>query len=1119
MDKAKPLTVYKASAGSGKTFTLAVEYISLLVINPKNYEQILAVTFTNKATEEMKMRIISQLYGIWKRLESSHDYLKAVAAKTGLSEDSIIENAGIALTHLLHHYNYFRVQTIDAFFQNILRNLARELDLTANLRIDLNDQQVEEQAVDELIASLSDNSRLLQWIRDYIKRNIEDDRSWNVIGSIKTFGMNIFDDSYKKHSRSLDKLMKNEKFFSTFTQKLHRTKDLIQETLVKEAKQLYELFEKSGFDDASYFKYKLQGTLPSYLKKLSTTQVFDNSPIPPRVQAFIDNPQNMISASAPQQPLTDFATNQLIPVLTAFEEKRKKGWYECQSAHLTLRNLNQLRLLHAIDEVVNDINKATNRFQLSNTQSLLHALIKDSDTPFVFERIGAQLKHIMIDEFQDTSRIQWENFKLLLLDCLAQERSHSLIVGDVKQSIYRWRSGDWRLLNNIRQEFSEKQVKEEPLHTNYRSEQKIVNFNNAFFIEAVRKTMEELKSDEIAEANQLTKAYNPEELVQKPSHKDGKGYVKIELLPDTDYRENVMSSLLDAVDNLTERGITANEIAILVRVNGVIPEIAELFMRERPELHLVSDEAFRLDASLAVNMLVWALRALIHPDDMLTIATLARNYHLYILKDGMDDTAIFVDHPLSEALPEAFRNAELLRAMPFMDLVDKLYAIFSLSKIENQSAYVCAFYDIVSSHLQDHSSSIADFLQEWDNTYHKKSIQSDEVNGIRILSIHKSKGLEFNHVIIPFCDWELEKNDIIWCKQKTKDPYDKLPIIPVAFSKKQMQDTIYEEDYKEEHLQNVVDNMNLLYVAFTRASKSLFVLGKRMSKDKIKKKATLEATSINRSEILEETLPRLAESPIRPIPYGDNKSISLEGCILTGIEDAKTHLTFEWGDLSSTVQRTSTQAEQIKTSAQKNVFTEPEELHFVKVESFDKPVEFRQSNKSKEFVSGEDGDSNASSVSYIKLGSIMHELFSSIHTLEDVPCRLRELELEGILYDDYLSPTLLQQKIAIAMKNPQVSSWFSPKWKLYNECTILEKNPSTGEIQEHRPDRVMTDDRETIVVDFKFGKPRPEYHLQVKRYMSLLHRMGHQHVSGYLWYVLHNQVTEVALQEKGERPL
>ena len=219
------LTVYKASAGSGKTFTLASQYIRLLVENPQQYRSILAVTFTNKATEEMKMRILSQLYGIWKKLSDSADYTQHICQQLGYSPQVVSERAGKALHNLLHHYSYFRVSTIDTFFQSVLRNLARELELTANLRVELNDKQVEEQAVDELIQDLKNTDLLLQWILKYVMENIDEDRSWNVMGSIKNFGTTIFRDYYKEHSDALSKKMEEQGFFELYTQRLRQQMD------------------------------------------------------------------------------------------------------------------------------------------------------------------------------------------------------------------------------------------------------------------------------------------------------------------------------------------------------------------------------------------------------------------------------------------------------------------------------------------------------------------------------------------------------------------------------------------------------------------------------------------------------------------------------------------------------------------------------------------------------------------------------------------------------------------------------------------------------------------------------------------------------------------------------
>ena len=260
-----PLTVYKASAGSGKTFTLATEYISLLVENPMNYRTILAVTFTNKATEEMKMRILSQLYGIWKQLPDSDDYVKTVQKKTGLDTKVISERAGISLSNLLNNYNYFRVETIDTFFQSVMRNMARELDLTTNLRIGLNDYQVEELAVDQLIADLSTTDAMLQWILRYIMENISDDKSWNVIGQIKQFGRHIFSDAYKDVSRALEEKLAEPGFFDLYATRLRELRQSAEQRMKQFADTFFDILESEGLtvDD---FPYGKSGLCSFFLK-------------------------------------------------------------------------------------------------------------------------------------------------------------------------------------------------------------------------------------------------------------------------------------------------------------------------------------------------------------------------------------------------------------------------------------------------------------------------------------------------------------------------------------------------------------------------------------------------------------------------------------------------------------------------------------------------------------------------------------------------------------------------------------------------------------------------------------------------------------------------------------
>ena len=1067
----KPLVVYKASAGSGKTFTLATEYIKLLVQNPQSYRTILAVTFTNKATEEMKMRIISQLYGISRQLPDSDNYLKNIVGKTGLSEAQVRERAGDALHLLLHNYSYFRVETIDTFFQSVLRNLARELDLTANLRIGLNDIQVEEQAVDRLIDNLTHTDVMLQWILKYIMESIGDNQSWNIIGKVKQFGRTIFRDYYKEQSTTLQTKMHNEHFFEGYTKQMRDIRQDALEHMKAIGDEFFEALAAENLDikDLSNGRKGVAG----FFLKLQAG-VFDESIVGARVAECLNDASKWSSkTNERREAIVMSAEAVLQPILRRAFDERPRQWRLYKSADLTIRHLNQLRLLGSIEEKVRQLNEESNRFLLSDTQQLLHSLIQDSDSPFIFEKIGARLEHVMIDEFQDTSTVQWQNFKVLLEECMSHVDTENLIVGDVKQSIYRWRSGDWRLLNAIDREFpnSPQQLEIRNLQTNYRSERGVIEFNNAFFTEAARQEYEAQRDAYPDGAEQLRHAYaDVEQLV--PDGKPQRGMVSITLLPRNDYQQQVLTELTDTVQMLIGKGVTQREMAILVRSNRMIPAIADHFALQLPDVHIVSDEAFRLDASAACLLMVKALHLLTHPNDMLAQATIVKLYHRTVLHEEVTDDQLFRQGtPLSTLLPEAFSlHTEELLQMSLYELAERLYTIFNLQTLTDESGYVCAFFDQLTQFCQDETTDIDAFIREWDETIGAKTIQSTETNGIRILTIHKSKGLEFDNVIIPYADWRLEMPDVLWC-QPQEDPFSALPLAPIDYSEKQMRGTIYEHDYLDEHLQNTVDNLNLLYVAFTRASRNLFVIGRRAAKN-------------TRALLIETVLPAL----------------KLENAQLDGVDNEEESIRFQYGTLSH-------QPSPITHHPSENVFLQPVLPVQVSIETFATPTEFRQSNRSRDFV---EGDDEAGELSYIKMGSVLHEVFSRIRTTADITQALSQLQSEGILYDDELSREKIVNLLRKRLQSERIASWFSSRWQLFNECSILRLDDD-GNLVERRPDRVMTDGRETHVVDFKFGRSHPEYIAQVQEYMQLLTTMGMPDVHGWLWYVYANKIEEVKL--------
>lgn len=1110
---ATPLTIYKASAGSGKTFTLAVEYIKLLVLDPQNYRYILAVTFTNKATEEMKTRILGQLYGVAHGLPDSEDYMDRLReAFPRMTDDDIRQRAGDALELILHHYNYFRVETIDSFFQSILRNLARELGLTANLQVGINDREVESEAVDNIIENIQqDTDPLLTWLMDFVTEKVDDAKNWNIIDQIKKFGENIFKEFYKLHQGELQRIMTDPDFFKHYTEALRALRRKAMATMAEEAEAYRRIAEEHGLTEDSYTHGK--SSVPAYYAKMASGE-FNDPKIPNSyVTKGIADPADLLKKADLDKPHAAVIVGEVGPMLRRTEELRVRQCILINSVDLTLKNLNELRLLGRIEAEMSRINTENNNYPLSNTQKLLSDLIDRQDSPFIYEKTGGQLRYIMIDEFQDTSTVQWDNFKVLLDDCLAHNNG-SLIVGDVKQSIYRWRNGDWRLLHGLTPE-SDARIRVQPLDTNYRSKRNIIRFNNAFFqvgahvsTESMLCNLQEINADQplFQEALDIRSAYADVAQHVSPKHSDEEesraGSVSVRLLPQADYHARMMTEVQHTVEELLSAGIPPKRIAILVRNNKHIEEIAVYFQQhpitvggKEQMVSMVSDQAFRLDASVVVCTIVRAMYLLVHPDDKLAMAALGKAYRKVVAgEEDLSDNRLYVNRErMADLLPaEMVEQRNQLLTLPLIDLAERLYRIFGLSRLQGQSAYVCAFFDKLSEYQQNHIAGIDDFIEEWDRTICQKSVHSDEVNGIRLLTIHKSKGLEFDNVIIPYCDWALEKeSDILWVKPQT-EPFGQLPIVPVNLSGEKLKRSIYCAQYMSEHIKNVVDNLNMLYVAFTRAGSNLFVIGKS-------ERQQFPSTLISQVLHYQGSDPRVDAPKGEPLP--EVKMMDLLPEMTLSADDDGT-LRFQFGTLCPT--------EEKRGKTTHNVFEQTEEGIRMEVKTFDSPAGFKQSNSSIELITpDEELEALEKRRTYIQTGNVLHALFASVKDLNDVDRAIGQLEFDGVLYDRPMTREELRRIIDDRLQNPEVAQWFAPHWQVFNECTILAYDEAEGRVREQRPDRVVYDGQRMLVIDFKTGGRREEHQLQVARYMRLLRDMGYNNVKGYLWYIRTNSVVSV----------
>ena len=1037
------LKLYKASAGSGKTYTLALEYIKeLLLGEADNYRHILAVTFTKDATGEMKERILSDLYGLAFGTADSKNFLDSVRgalneAGRPMDESLIRKKAGGILNAILHDYSRLYITTIDSFFQKVLRNLARELGRGSKFNIEMNSAKVRMDAVARMIENAHQNPQLLQWLTTYVENKLEQDGNWRFKEDVYRFSACIYDEFFQEHETVLrDQLDKNPSIFSDLKNRHYALLQEYKAYFKKTCRQAIDLLDANHLDASDFY---MKGSVFNFWKSLAENQ---SPEIGKTIEKLLTGAENWSTKTHKRrEDITALAENHLMDLLLNTICVLQKQ----DTSKLILGNIHQLGLIWYITEEIDKINAENNSFMLSDTALFLHRMIDASDTPFIYEKIGAEIRHVMIDEFQDTSRLQWSNFKVLLSDILDNNR-FCMIVGDVKQSIYRWRNGDWRILNHANKELA---LQEKSLDFNYRSKMQVVGFNNEFFKEAGQLLNNKYKAELFDTVESpFSLAYNRENVNQKPKKTEG-GYVSIDFLQDSEtekYSDAVLSTLLEKIQLLQSAGIRSRDICILLRSNIQIRCIADYLSSQKthyPELaagnylDVVSNEAFQLNSSLSVRIIIEALKTGAYPDNPVYKTNLE-----YLLR-------LVPTCPCEETTPFP---------QPLLERISYLYRFYGLERIEGQSAYLFFFFDTVTDYLKDHSPDIHSFLTFWEEELLKKTIPAGEgIEGVRAMTIHKAKGLEFHTVLVPYCTWELnpKRNTIVWCGRK-KGIYD-LELLPVNYSEK-MRGTIFSEEYRQETSLSWLDNLNLLYVAFTRAEQNLIIFGKN------KKQLASQENIKTVSDLLQWTIPELAGN-------WESESGHYESGHLTNI---------------------SKEAEETTANPLK-LTPPPLYVDFVSGEFPERKSIFKQSNQSREFIRSD----SSSREKYIMHGNIMHALFAAIHTPDDIDRAVERFVSDGLILpvekEDY------KDKIRSCLQNPQVKDWFSDKYTIYTEFSIIVKE--NGTVTTKRPDRVLLSDDATLVIDYKFGEPHHSHEKQMQEYLTLLQTMNYRNVKGFIWYV------------------
>ncbi|MHA7877457.1 MAG: UvrD-helicase domain-containing protein [Bacteroidota bacterium] len=860
---AAKLTIYRSSAGAGKTHTLVLAYLRIALAYPDKFTQILAVTFTNQATQEMKQRILVYLYDLAQG--NPHPITEVLLQEKGWHSSFLQARAQAVLSNILHQYARFSVSTIDSFFQKIVRGFAHELGLQSSFRIELDQDYVLATIIDDLIIAADQNAQLQRWLVAFAEEKLLSGKSWNLQQELMVLGGELFDESFREHEAQLVQAISQPGALTHFLKALHWRIHHFEQHMQGLGQQALDAIRQAGLaiDDFLYGQAGVMG----YLAGLATKRKWTPSQ---RALRALDSVEAWYKrASDNKEHLTQVVKGALQPCLqdaVRFYNAHYRTYYTA----IEVRHfIYAFGIVTQLLEKLNDYRSQHNIMLVSDTVLMLRKIIADNDTPFVYEKIGAFYSHFLIDEFQDISRFQWHNLKPLIANSL-NEGHASLVVGDVKQSIYRWRGGDWGLLlTQLEQTLTPTNTV--VLDKNWRSKQHIVDFNNYFFTSTAAmlvkyltdtlasSTDPALQEALLAQVHQLGAVY--QDVCQKlPAQRvqANKGYVNITFLEDAadeavaqDWREVAKARLSLLIEALQKDGFALKDIAVLVRSNVEGREVFNTLLshQQSPKAQpgcrydVVSRESLYLSHNPWINILINALYCLSDAENTLAQTELNYLYQVYVQRVAPDavHTCLLTPADITD-LPQAFvAQRSYLQQLPLYALVEALIDLLQLRHAESV-AFLQAFQDIVLAFMRKDEVDIVCFLAWWEEQGCRHTLpRAAAQDAITLMTIHQAKGLQFKVVIVPFCAWELDhgarQSPTLWCTADAP-PFDSFSVLPVRYSSR-LKDTFYVRAYHEEQIQAYLDHLNLLYVAFTRPQDRLYVFAQHPPKTGLKTTADL----------------------------------------------------------------------------------------------------------------------------------------------------------------------------------------------------------------------------------------------------------------------------------------
>lgn len=1128
------LTIYKASAGSGKTYTLAFEYVKLLlgvkltdgsdryVLNspryapggrrlPGRHRGILAITFTNAATEEMKSRIVRELARL--AGDGTADYRNRLTALFGCTAEELKSAAALALSEMLYDYGNFNVSTIDSFFQGVLRTFSREIDHQGDYELSLNLDDVVAQAIslmlDDLNYGRSENpARLNRWIRDYVFSRLQQGGSYNffnragrMLSSMSaSVAAALGDETYTTRAEAFRRYISDPSRIESFEKELRKAVSRKAAAIKAAAERFASYADGIGMSPDAY-----------------------NKSFRPRIDKAISDPTSLKSK--------DFAIG-LFRMLT--EEPEMKKFYvqsrikavrhlgaaldeafalACDFASTALANVDEMSVLSEIagslpllefigmtESYMQKFLRDSNMVLISDTGELLKRIISDAELPFIYERLGMKLDSLLIDEFQDTSHLQWHNLRPLVANSIA-EGHDSLIIGDEKQAIFRFRNSDSELLGRLvgERDFPDSHRLRGNIpaeNTNYRSAGAIVRFNNTLFRRMARKLGHGCYGN----------------VVQTPAERnaDVPAYIRLQFteVTDEDARNDIFERMAAEIKRQHEAGYRWRDILILVRFRDEAKALAKYMMYRHPDIRLLSSEALMLNSSAAVRTIIGMLKLVERSyrapaevgerrqvqyaskaDVVMMISRFA-----YYRGEGFDP-AQALELALGEAADAggSLRDEVLaVRAANPANLVALIEAVIALKIPESQRtseyAYIAALQDLAIKHCEGPDPSLASFLADYDRNIDSRAIKaSSKLDAVEIMTIHKSKGLERACVHIPLGDWKLRRNtDELWLPlddgMEGFDPHIVPPLLRVATSKNNILRTSPHSPFSallERNERDIeADNLNLAYVAYTRASRELIVYS--------------GTTNIG------AWFAAAIQEPDDESERTDTSLMPLSECY-----DAAAAC-FEYGTPTIGGSRDDDTCDADVPAGEYTVVCRDDARELTAIDDLLGDDPDIGGEEEKEIT---DTPADAAMAEAARRGQNLHAILASVRTRGDLPAAVSRMALRTGLPAPEAEEYLAELEAAFDRAGETAAAWFRPENKVYAERAIYI--PKTGET--FRPDRVVVSpDGRVTVVDYKFTAEARESHCrQVELYLSLLRRMGREKAEGFLWYPLLGLIIKV----------